>query len=333
MKKAIQLHLAFLFITVLVHPCHAQLRSAQEKVRVVYSAIGASQSTVWVPYEAGIFRKHGLDVELLYVGGGSRAAQVLVSGDVAVGVFSGATVVSANLVGGDLAILAAGTDVLPFLLMAHPDIKRGEDLKGKKIGITRFGSTTDFALRFAANKWGLRPDSDFAVLQLGGQPEMMAALVNGSVQASLLNAEFAILAMREGFKKLVDVASLGLPFPTGTLNTSRSYILRNEDTVRRLVRAYVEGIHFAKNRRAFTVDVLKKYLKNPDGAFVEAVYELYVQQFIPKIPHPSLDGVRTVLKQLGEKDPKARTASPQQFVESRFMQDLEKEGFVRQLWK
>lgn len=333
MKQAIQLQLAFILLGVLIHPCDAQPRRGQEKVRVVYSAIGASQSTVWVPYEAGIFRKHGLDVELLYVGGGSRAAQVLVSGDAAVGVFSGATVVSANLAGGELAILAAGIDVLPFFLMARPDIKRIEDLRGKKIGITRFGSTTDFALRFAANKWGLRPESDFAVLQLGGHPEMMAALANGSVQASLLNAEFTILAMRQGFKKLVDIASLGLPFPTGTLNTTRSYIRRNEDITRRLVRAYAEGIHFAKTRREFTIGVLKKYLKNPDGAFVESVYEMYVQQFIPKIPYPSLDAVKTVLKQLGEKDPKARAASPEQFVQAQFIQDLEKEGFLRELWK
>jgi NitT/TauT family transport system substrate-binding protein len=318
---------------ILINPCNAQVRSAPEKVRVVYSAIGASQSTLWVPHEAGIFRKNGVEVELLYVGGGSRASQVLVSGDVAVGVFSGATVVSANLAGGDLAIIAAGTDVLPFILVAHPDVKRVEELRGKKIGITRFGSTTDFALRFVANKWGLRPESDFAVLQLGGQPEMMAGLTSGGVQAAMLNAEFAILAKRDGYRQLVDVASLGLPFPTGTLNTSRAYIRKNEDVVRRLVRGYVEGIHFAKNRRDFSVSVLSKYLKNQDLAYLNAVYDMYIQQFIPKIPNPSLDAVRTVLKQLGEKDQKARTASPQQFVEPRFMLELEKEGFVQQLWK
>ena len=333
MKQHIKFALALFVVGILINPCNAQLRSAPEKIRVVYSAIGASQSTLWIPYEAGIFRKNGVEVELLYVGGGSRASQVLVSGDVAMGVFSGATVVSANLAGGDLAILAAGTDVLPFILVAHPDVKRVEDLRGKKIGITRFGSTTDFALRFVANKWGLRADTDFAVLQLGGQPEMMAGLVGGAVQAAMLNAEFAILAKREKYTQLVDVASLGLPFPTGTLNTSRAYIRKNEDVVRRLVRGYVEGIHFAKNRREFSVSVLTKYLKNQDSAFVNAVYDMYIQQFIPKVPHPSLDAVRTVLSQLGEKDPKARVALPQQFVESRFMQDLEKEGFVQQLWR
>ncbi|MGH7766863.1 MAG: ABC transporter substrate-binding protein [Candidatus Binatia bacterium] len=124
----------------------AQARLPLEKLRFVYSAIGGSQSSVWIPHEAGIFRKHGLDIELLYVGGGGRAAQVVQSGEVPMGIFTGGAVVNANLAGGDLVVVAAGMNVITFFLIARPEVRSIEDLKGKKIGVTRFGSATDFAL-------------------------------------------------------------------------------------------------------------------------------------------------------------------------------------------
>lgn len=262
----------FLFLA----PAVAQVKPAPERVRAVYSAIGSSQSSLWIPYEAGIFRKYGLEVELLYVGGGSRAAQVVQSGEVPVAMFTGASVVSANLAGGDLVSVASGMNVIPFFLVVGPEIKQVEDLKGKKVAVTRFGSSTDYAVRYAAEKWPIKPDRDFAVLQVGGMPEMMAALRSGAVHASMLNAEFAILAQREGYKHLVDIGSLGLAFPTSALNTTRSFIRTNRGTVARFVRAYVEGIHYGKTQREFSVGVLKKYLKHQDHSFLEAVYDMYI---------------------------------------------------------
>lgn len=311
----------------------AQVKPAPERVRAVYSAVGSSQSSLWIPYEAGIFRKHGLEVELLYVGGGSRAAQVVQSGEVPLAMFTGASVVSANLAGGDLVSVASGMNVIPFFLVVRPEIKQVEDLKGKKVAVTRFGSSTDYAVRYAAEKWPIKPDRDFAVLQVGGMPEMMAALRSGAVHASMLNAEFAILAQREGYKYLVDVGGLGLAFPTSALNTTRSFIRTNRDTVARFVRAYVEGIHYGKTHREFSVGVLKKYLKHQDQSFLEAVYDMYIGRFIPKIPHPSTEAMKTVIGQLAEKDPKARAARPEQFIDASFMDELEKEGFIQQLWK
>lgn len=321
-----------------VHPFAGSVRAQPaktpwEKIRAVYSAVGSSQTSLWIPYEAGIFRRHGLEVELLYVGGGSRAAQVILSGEVPMAMFSGASVVSANLAGGDLVTVASGMNVIPFFLVVGPGVRQVEDLKGKKIGITRFGSSTDFALRYAAEKWPIKPDRDFAVLQLGGQPEMMAALKSGAVQASMLNAEFTILAQREGYKYLVDIGGLGLAFPTSALNTTRSFIRSHRDTVGRFVRAYVEGIHYGKTHRDFSVAVLKKYLKHEDQSFLEAVYEMYIGRFIPKVPHPSAEAMKTVLGQLSDREPKARTARPEQFLDASFMDELEKEGFIQRLWK
>ncbi|MBI4526617.1 MAG: ABC transporter substrate-binding protein [Deltaproteobacteria bacterium] len=311
----------------------AQTKASLEKARVIYSAIGASQSSIWIPYEAGIFRKHGLDLELLYVGGGGRAAQVVQSGEVPIGMFTGGSVVSANLAGGDLVTIASGMNVIPFFLIARPEIRGIEDLKGKKIGISRFGSATDFALRYAEEKWPHKRGQDFAVIQMGGMPEMMAGLKSRALEAAMLNAEFAILARREGFKELADIVALGLNFPTSAINSTRSYIQRNENTVRKFIRGFVEGNHFLKTQRGFSIDVLKKYLKNEDRGFLNSVYDLYCLQYIPKVPYPSPEALRTVLAQMGEKDPKAAAAQPEQFIDSRFFQELEKDGFIQRLWQ
>ncbi|MBI2358290.1 MAG: ABC transporter substrate-binding protein [Deltaproteobacteria bacterium] len=322
-----------LLSSLLPYPLTAQVAPVLEKMRFVYSAIGSSQSSVWIPYETGIFRKHGLDVELLYVGGGGRAAQVVQSGEIPIGIFTGGAVVNSTLAGGDLVIVASGMNVIPFFLMARPEIGRIEDLKGKKIGVTRFGSATDFALLYAEQKWPVKRGKDFAVIQVGGMPEMLAALKGGALDAATLNPEFTFLARKEDLKELVDMSRLGLAFPTSAIGTTRSFIQRNENAVRKFVRGFVEGNHHAKNNRAFSVEVLRKYLKNHDLAFLNAMYDLYIGRYIPKIPYPSAVAVKTVLDQMAERDPKAAAAQPEQFIDARFFQELEKEGFIRRLWQ
>ena len=327
------LALSLVMVALVWSQAEAQVRAGPEKLRVIYSAIGSSQSPLWIGYEAGIFRKHALDVELLYVGGGSRAAQVMLAGEAPIAMFTGAAVISADLAGSDVLAIATGMNVIPFFLVVGPGIGRIEDLKGKKVAVTRFGSATDYALRYATEKSSLRPDRDFAVLQLGGQPELVAALRSGAVQGAMLNAEFTILARRQGLKELVDAGSLGVVFPTSAINTSRSYIRSRRDTVQRFVRAYVDGIHYAKTQKTFSVGILGKYLRNQDASFLEAVYDLYIGHYIPRIPYPSAEAMKTALDQLGEKDPRARAARAEQFIDTSFVQELEKDGFIQQLWR
>jgi NitT/TauT family transport system substrate-binding protein len=333
MKKKIFLNLAILLGVLVSVPVLAQVRSGSEKVRVVYSAIGSSQSPLWIAHEAGIFKKHGLDVDLLYVAGGSRAAQVILSGEVPVAMFNGGSVISADISGADLVNIASGMNVLPFFLVVGPSVKRVEDLKGKKIAVTRIGSSTDFALRFAAEKWPVKPERDFTVFQLGGQPEMMAALKSGAIQGAMLNAEFTIIARRDGYREIADVASMGLAFPGSGLNTSRSFIKSRRDTVLRILRAYTESIHHGITNKSFAVGVLGKYLKNQDTAFLQAVHELYLGGYIPKVPYPSVEAMKTALDDIAERDARARAMRAEQFVDASLMQELEKEGFIKQLWK
>jgi NitT/TauT family transport system substrate-binding protein len=311
----------------------ARAQTRGEKLRVVYSAIGSSQSPLWIAHEAGIFKKHGLDVDLLYVAGGSRAAQVVLAGEAPVAMFNGASVISANLAGADLVNLASGMNVLPFLLVVGPGVKQIEDLRGKKVAITRFASATDFALRFAAEKWPIKPDKDFTVLQLGGQPEMMAALKSGAVQGAMLNAEFAILARRDGYRELVDVAALGLTFPGSGLNSSRTFIRNRRDVMLRVLRAYVDSIHYGITQKKFAVGVLGKYLKSQDVPFLEAVHEMYLGKYIPKIPYPSVESMKRALDDIAERDGRAKSARAEQFIDASLMQELDKEGFIKQLWR
>ena len=306
---------------------------ALEKLRVTYSALGGSQASVWIPYEAGIFRKHGLDVELLYVAGGGRAGQVVQSGEVPIGVFTGGAVINANLAGGDLVVIASSMNVMTFVVMARPEIKRLEDLKGKKIGVSRFGSATDFGLRYAEEKWPVKRQRDFAVLQLGGVTDVFNALRAGSLDAAVINAELAILGRREGYRELADISKLGINFPTSSIVTTRSFIKRNENTVRKFVRAFVEGVHFGKTQRAATIKIMQKYLRSSDASMFDELYEMYIVRNIPRIPRPSPESLKTVIDQMAETDPRITNLKPEQFIDARFFQELDKEGFIQKLWK
>ncbi|MGE5306246.1 MAG: ABC transporter substrate-binding protein [Alphaproteobacteria bacterium] len=308
-------------------------QSALEKMRLAYSTIGGYQASVWIPYEAGIFRKNGLDVELLYIGGGGRAAQVVQSGEVPIGVLTGGAVVNSNLAGGDLVIIGSSMNVMTFVLMAWPEVRRIEDLKAKKLGITRFGSATDFGLRYVEEQSHLKRQRDFALLQLGGMPELLAALRAGAVDAAVINAEISIRARREGFRELADLSKMGLSFPTSSIVTTRAFIKRNENTVRKFIRGFVEGVHYGKTQRAFGIQILKKYLRNDDAALLEDLYDMYILQNIPRIPRPSPEAVQTVLAQMAESDPRVANLRPEHFIDARFFQELEKEGFLQRLWK
>lgn len=301
-------------------------------MRVVYSA-GGSHNSVWIPFEAGLFRNYGLEVELLFVAGGSTTAQVVQSGEAPIGIFTGAAEVSAGLAGGDLVAVAGVMNVIPFFVMARPGIHRIEELKGKKIGITRFGSASDFALRYAEGKWPVKRGRDFVVMQNGSMPANMMALQSGAIDGAMISTEFAFLVRKEGFRELAEVASLGLNFPTSAIVTTRSFIRRNENAVRKFLRGFVEGIHFAKSNRDFSVQVFKKYLKIEDRQLLNTLYDLYVQRYVPKVPYPITEPFKTVLAQMAETDPRAASAQPEGFVEPRFIQEVEREGFIQRLWQ
>lgn len=323
--------LLFFCLIIFTSPAHGQ--TPLEKLRLVYSAIGGSQASFWIPYEAGIFRKYGLDVELLYVAGGGRAAQVVQSGEVPIGLFTGGAVINANLAGGDLVAIASSMNVMTFVFMARAEVKRAEDLKGKRVGISRFGSATDFGLRYVEEQWPVKRQRDFTVIQMGGVSDVYGALRAGAVDAGVVNAELAILARREGYRELVDIAKMGINFPTSSVVTTRSFIRRNESLVRKFVRGFVEGVHFAKTQRAPAIAIMKQYLRSSDTSMFDELYDMYIVRNIPRIPRPAPESMKTVLDQMAETDPRVARLRPEQFIDNRLFEELEKEGFIQRLWK
>jgi NitT/TauT family transport system substrate-binding protein len=252
---------------------------------------------------------------------------------VPVGVFTGGAVINSHLAGGDLVVIASSMNVMTFSVMTRPEIRRAEDLKGKKIGISRFGSATDFGLRYVEDQWPVKRQRDFAVLQLGGMPDLLNALRAGALDAAVVNAELAIVARKEGFRELADIAKMGLNFPTSSIVTTRSFIKRNENTVRKFIRGFVEGVHYGKTQRAFSIQVMQKYLRSSDPAMFNDLYELYIVQNIPRIPRPSPAALKTVMQQMAETDPRVSKLTPEQFIDDRFFQELDKDGFIERLWK
>jgi ABC-type nitrate/sulfonate/bicarbonate transport system substrate-binding protein len=242
-------------------------------------------------------------------------------------------VINADLADGDLTVIASSMNVMTFVVMARPEIRRPEDLKGKKIGVSRFGSATDFGLRYAEEKWPVKRQRDFAVIQVGGVTDVFNALRAGALDAAVINAELAILGRREGFRELADIAKMGINFPTSSAVTTRSFIKRNENAVRKFIRGFVEGVHFAKTQRVAAINIMKKYLRSSDAAMFDELYDMYILRNIPRIPRPSPESLKTVLDQMAETDPRVAHLKPEQFIDARFFQELDREGFIQKLWK
>ncbi|HUC96876.1 MAG TPA: ABC transporter substrate-binding protein [Candidatus Polarisedimenticolaceae bacterium] len=315
-----------LFVLMLLH---TTLYAQTKRIPVAYSAVSASQSAFYVTKEAGQFEKHGLFVDPVYVASGTKVAQAVIAGEFPVAL-AGGTVVNANLAGGDIAIFGGVVNVPSFYIFVHPSIKRPEDLKGKTVGITTFGSSTDFSIRYLIKKLGMEPDKDVRVLQMGGQPQIVAGMVAGAVQAGVLSSPANYNATKAGFQMLVDFKSVGLDYPTVSLVSTRSYIKKDPQTVRRFLLAYSEGTARLYQDKEFAMKVIGKYTKTNEREALEAAYN-FATTFVERPPELPYKAVETILTQLAEKDPKAKNFKAEDFIDPTFYRELEKSGFFKSL--
>jgi NitT/TauT family transport system substrate-binding protein len=306
-----------------------QLHAQTKRIPVAYSAVSASQSAFYLTKEAGYFEKHGLFVDPVYVSSGTKVAQAVIAGEFPIAL-AGGTVVNANLAGGDIAIFGGVVNVPSFYVVVQPSIKRPEDLKGKTIGITTFGSSTDFSIRYLIKKWGMEPDRDIRVLQMGGQPQIVAGMVAGAVQGGVLSSPSDFKAKKAGFQVLVDFKTVGLDYPTVSLVSTRSFIKKDPETVRRFLMAYSEGAERLYRDKEFTMKVIGKYTKTEDREALESGYS-FATTFIERPPRLPYKAVETILAQIAEKDPKAKTHRVEGFIDPSFYNELEKSGFFKSL--
>jgi NitT/TauT family transport system substrate-binding protein len=305
------------------------------KLNVGYSAVSADQLPAWVAKETGIFAKNGLDVQLIFFTGGTTAILALVSGDVPITQVSGPGLVNSALAGSDAVFVAAGITSLNYVLMGKPGLKNVEQLKGGTLAISRFGSATDSIARFALRRIGLTPGKDVTLMQVGSGPERLNALLTGRVSAAVINPPSSFVAEKKGLAVIADVAQMGLVFQHTGAATTKRFIKENPDTVRRYVRAHVEAVHKMWTDKEATVRALGRYMgsgverdileKSRENVLTEALFS--------KKQYPSLEGLKTVLDEIAERDPRAKTAKPEQFVDLSFIRELDQRGFIDGLYK
>jgi len=303
-----------------------------EKLVIGYPAPVASLGIIDVMRKGGLFRKNGLDVDLVYIQGSPILTTAMVSGQVPMSFIGGAAIVASAVGGADTVYLACGINTLYWRVFVTPEIKTVADLKGKKIGVTTIGSQEDSVMRFILKERGLTPDRDFAVVAVGGAPTRLAALNKGTIQASTFIPPQDIAAERLGLKTLIDLSTLGLYNPGSCFASTKSYVKSHRDTVMRVMKAFIEGLRYYKDNRDFVLKVTADFAQNRDPEVLRTTYET-VTKFQDRIPYVNIKGIEFMLKTLELRDPRAKTFDPNAVVDSSFIQELDKSGFIDAVWK
>jgi NitT/TauT family transport system substrate-binding protein len=305
------------------------------RLNVGYSAASADQLPAWVAKDSGIFAKNGLDVQLIFFTGGTTAILALVSGDVPITQVSGPGLVSSALAGSEAVFIAAGITSLNYVLMGKPGVKTGEQLKGSTVAISRFGSATDSIARFALRKLGLTPGKDVTLVQVGSGPERLSAVLTGKVGAAVINPPSSFIAEKRGLATIADVAQMGMVFQHTGAATTRKYIREHNDIVRRYVRSHVEAVHKMWTDKEATIRALGRFMGSglDRETLVKSYENVMTEAMYAKKQYPSLEGLKSVIDELAERDPRAKAAKPEQFVDASFIRELDQSGFIDGLYK
>ena len=308
----------FLLVIMLLAPGSAP---SAERLRVAHSTLTATNSVLWVARDRKIFPRHGLDVSLIYVAG-VRSMQALLAGEVEIGSISGTTAIQANLAGADSVIVGGISNSVLMWLISMPEITSIEGLRGKRIGVTRFGSLSDFMARNQLRRAGMVPDKDVALIQTGGYPESVAAMQANGIQAAMLSPPYHTIAMKRlGYRELIDL-SRATKYQSNALVTLRQFAQSKPAAVGAFMEAYTEAVRVFKQEREFTLGVLGRAMRSDDRAILEETYGFY-RDYFADIPYPTIEGIQLILEELAPKMPKAREVKPQDFVDLRFVKAIE----------
>jgi len=321
-----------LFTIVIALSMWGPVASAQlSKLTIGNNTLSAAGLPAWMAKESGIFQKNGLDVQIVYFRGGTITTMSLVARETPISQVSGPPMVSAALKGADAVIIGGGNVIAEYWLMSKAEIKTAEQLKGGTVAIATFGGLSDGMARIALQKLGLNPAKDVTLIQIGTIPERLSALDSGKVQGAMLSAPDNFRAQKRGLYKLIGVR---LPYQGIGVGTTRAFIRENPDVVRRYIRSQVEAVHRLKTDREAGMRVLAKYLALQDKEILQKAYDDGVNdEILPAKQYPTLEGIKKILEPLGESDPKAKAAKPEDFVDIRFVKELDESGFTSDLYK
>jgi NitT/TauT family transport system substrate-binding protein len=304
---------------------------APEKLRVAYAAITAAFSIPWVAKEAGIYQRHGLDVELVYIAAGSRAVQTLVGGSIDVAAIGGPAGVDARLAGADTVYIAIPVNKVLVFTVAAPQIQRIEEMRGKSIGVTRVGTVTDFFTRLYLRQNGLVPDRDVMIRQAGGLPEIVAALKAGQIHGGTFGFPAVLHARAAGFRVLVDYSTAGYRYPLSTVIVTQKLLRTQEPAIRRFLEAHIEAVHRFKTDPNLAMNVIGKYTQTTERSMLEETQRVYAAAF-ERVPYPDVEDMKLGLTQVAETNPRVRGADPRDFVDGRLLREIEASGFVKKLY-
>jgi NitT/TauT family transport system substrate-binding protein len=302
-----------------------------QPIKLGYAALTAGQVAPWMAKEAGYFSKYGIEAELIYIPA-VAATQALIAGEIQLAQVTGVSTSGAILAGADVRIIASVQDRLSGSIYARPEIKTPEDLKGKKIGISRFGAVSETAVAMFLARFGLKRNTDVAIIQLGGLPEIITAMERGGVDAGFANPPQTSRARRLGMKELFDLNALGVDLQQTCVTVTTRYLRERRPVVKAFLQAYAEGLHRFMTDRDYSVKVLKKYLRVDDKEILDDAYTFYAQR-LQKIPTPTIKGIKFILDEMAERNPRAKNVAPESFVDLSVLQELEQSGFFKQLWK
>ena len=300
---------------------------AQAPVRINWTAVTGAQSGMFMAQQEGLFKKNGLEVELLHISSSSRGIQAILAGELAFSYMDGSNLTQANLKGANIALVAGATNRQVFSLMSKPEIKRVADLRGKKIGITRIGSSTHTSALYALNSAGLK-QNDYQILPLVEVPNILTALIAGQVDAGVVSPPTNSRARKAGLNELMNLAKEGPEFVSVAIGSSRSYIKANEDIVRRVVRSYAEGVQIFKNNKPAAQRMMQKYLRVKEQDILDDAYNQF-REYLEYPPYVTRKAIENVIADVATTDPTAKNAKPEDFMDMRFVAELEKQGFFK----
>jgi len=302
--------------------------AAADKIRVAYSAVAPTQGVLWVAEVGGLFSRNGLSAELVY----TRAAiETLIAGEVEFGQMTGSLMFSARLQGAEPVMLAGVQDILNDRLVVRSNINSVEDLKGKRIGVFRFGSASHMRLLNVLPRYGMG-ERDVTFLQVGDTPERLIALNGGSIDATLLSPPDHLEALRAGTKILLNLRDLNVPYQGSGLVTTQRLIVRNRDLARRMVKTYVEAIHLVRTNPAVSKRAFAKYRQTKDEKRIDDAYQTLREVVKPK-PYPSVEGFKTIITDALDRIPAAKTANPKDFIDTSLLEELDRSGYIDGLYR
>ena len=302
-----------------------------QTLRVPYVSLSPTAGPLWIAYDAGFFKRNNVSAELVYIPGGSTIIQAIISGDVKVANMAPPSAIGAWAKGFDLVLIASGVDQLLETVVTSASIKSPADLKNKKIGVSRFGSLTDMALREALRHYKLNPDKDVTILQTGGEATRFAALTTGAIDGAMLSGDKLVQAEKLGYHVTIDLSKLPIYYPVNGVISSKKFLASNRDVLKGFLRAWVEGIKAFKTDKDLSVKVLAKYLKISDREVLDKSHEIY-RPVYKKIPYGDRRAVRFALDQMSKELPEASKLNADNFIDNSILTELEKSGFIDQIY-